>query len=100
MRKQLTCAAAGISAALAVPAGAADWTAGAPTTNDPFFGAFGMGNGGYDVQHYALDLDYERIAAMLRRLDYRGYVALEFEGKEDPLTGVPKSLAMLRMAFG
>ncbi len=48
---------------------------------------------------YALDLDYERIAALLRKHKYRGYVALEFEGKEDPLTAVPKSLALLRKAF-
>jgi sugar phosphate isomerase/epimerase len=48
---------------------------------------------------YTLDLDYPRIAALLRRHDYRGYVSLEFEGQEDPQTAVPKSLALLRKAF-
>jgi sugar phosphate isomerase/epimerase len=48
---------------------------------------------------YTLDLDYDRIAALLRRHNYRGYLSLEFEGKEDPRTGVPKSLALLRKAF-
>jgi sugar phosphate isomerase/epimerase len=48
---------------------------------------------------YSLDLDYERIAAMLRRHKYAGYVSLEFEGKEDPRTAIPKSLALLRKAF-
>ena len=48
---------------------------------------------------YALDLDYPRIAEMLRRHDYRGYVSLEFEGHEDWRTALPKSLAMLRQAF-
>ncbi len=48
---------------------------------------------------YTLDLDYDRIAAMVRKHGYRGYVSLEFEGKEDPRTGIPKSLAMLRKAF-
>lgn len=48
---------------------------------------------------YTLDLDYPRIAALLRRHGYRGYVSLEFEGKEDYRTAVPKSLAMLRAAF-
>jgi sugar phosphate isomerase/epimerase len=48
---------------------------------------------------YTLDLDYDRIAAMLRRHNYRGYVALEFEGKEDAHTAVPKSLDLLRKAF-
>ena len=32
--------------------------------------------------------------------NYRGYLSLEFEGMEDPRTAVPKSLAMLRKAFG
>lgn len=49
---------------------------------------------------YELDLDYERIAALLRKHGYQGYISLEFEGKEDPRTGVPKSLALLRKAFG
>jgi L-ribulose-5-phosphate 3-epimerase len=49
---------------------------------------------------YTLDLDYGRIAAMLRKYHYRGYISLEFEGKEDSMTGVPKSLAMLRREFG
>jgi sugar phosphate isomerase/epimerase len=48
---------------------------------------------------YALDLDYDRIAAMLHKHHYRGWISLEFEGKEDPRTGVPKSLALLRKAF-
>lgn len=49
---------------------------------------------------YTLDLDYPRIARMLRKHHYRGYISLEFEGNEDPQTGIPKSLAMLREAFG
>ncbi len=49
---------------------------------------------------YALDLDYSRIAAMLRKHKYKGYISLEYEGKEDPRSGVPKSLAVLRKAFG
>jgi len=48
---------------------------------------------------YTLDLDNRRIAQLLRRHNYRGYISLEFEGKEDPLTGVPKSLAELQKAF-
>jgi sugar phosphate isomerase/epimerase len=48
---------------------------------------------------YTLDLDYDRIAAMLRKHNYRGYISLEFEGKDDPRTAVPRSLALLRKAF-
>ena len=48
---------------------------------------------------YSLDIDYERIAAILANVGYRGYISLEFEGKEDPKTGVPKSLALLRKSF-
>jgi L-ribulose-5-phosphate 3-epimerase len=49
---------------------------------------------------YTLDLDYPRIASLLRKHNYRGYVALEFEGKEDWQTAIPKSLEVLRKAFG
>ncbi|RYD76272.1 MAG: sugar phosphate isomerase/epimerase, partial [Verrucomicrobiaceae bacterium] len=48
---------------------------------------------------YTLDLDYKRIAAILKKAGYRGYVSLEMEGKENPDTAVPKSIAMLRQAF-
>jgi len=48
---------------------------------------------------YAVELDYARIAAMLRKAGYRGYVSLEYEGREDPKAAVPKSLAVLRKAF-
>jgi L-ribulose-5-phosphate 3-epimerase len=48
---------------------------------------------------YTLDLDYPRIAALLRKHDYRGYVALEFEGKDPWQTALPKSLDLLRKAF-
>ncbi len=48
---------------------------------------------------YTLDLDYPRIARIMRAANYRGYVSLEFEGNEDPRRGVPKSLALLRKAF-
>jgi sugar phosphate isomerase/epimerase len=48
---------------------------------------------------YALDLDYDRIAGLLHGVGFRGYVSLEYEGKEDAATAVPKSLAMLRRAF-
>ena len=49
---------------------------------------------------YSLDLDYPRIAAIMNKVKYRGYVALEFEGKEDPRTAVRKSYDVLRGAFG
>ena len=49
---------------------------------------------------YALDLDYPRIAQMLKKHNYHGYISLEFEGQEDWKTAIPKSLALLRSAFG
>ena len=48
---------------------------------------------------YALDLDYNRIVGILRKAGYRGYISLEFEGNENPKTGVPRSLQALRRAF-
>ena len=49
---------------------------------------------------YTLDLDYKRIAGILRKAGFTGYVSLEMEGKEDPESAVPKSIEMLRKAFG
>jgi L-ribulose-5-phosphate 3-epimerase len=49
---------------------------------------------------YTLELDYSKYADILRDHNYRGYISLEFEGQEDPETAVPKSLEMLRKAFG
>ena len=43
--------------------------------------------------------DYLRIAKILKKVNYSGYISLEFEGKEDPQTGVPKSLDLLRGDF-
>ena len=40
------------------------------------------------------------MAAILADVNYRGYVSLEFEGKDAASTGVPKSLKMLKKAFG
>jgi sugar phosphate isomerase/epimerase len=48
---------------------------------------------------YTLDLDYKRIAGILEKASFRGYISLEMEGKEPPETAVPKSLAALRAAF-
>ena len=48
---------------------------------------------------YTLDLDYGQIASILRKVDYRGYISLEFEGQQDPKLAVPASLNLLRKAF-
>jgi L-ribulose-5-phosphate 3-epimerase len=48
---------------------------------------------------YTLDLDYDRIASIMKEANFDGWVSLEFEGKEDPLTAIPKSLELLRKAF-
>jgi L-ribulose-5-phosphate 3-epimerase len=49
---------------------------------------------------YTLELNYSKVARMLQNVGYSGYVSLEFEGKEPADTGVPKSLRVLRKAFG
>jgi L-ribulose-5-phosphate 3-epimerase len=48
---------------------------------------------------YTLEIDYDRIADLLARHRYRGWISLEFEGRADPAVAVPESLAMLRRAF-
>jgi sugar phosphate isomerase/epimerase len=49
---------------------------------------------------YTLDLDYPRIASILRHAGFAGWVSLEMEGREDAATAVPKSYGVLRQAFG
>ena len=49
---------------------------------------------------YTLDIDYQQVARIMRENGFRGYVSLEFEGKEDFETAIPKSLAILRKAYG
>ena len=48
---------------------------------------------------YTLDIDYESIGRVMRDNNYKGYISLEFEGNEDPMTAVPKSLEVLRKSF-
>ena len=48
---------------------------------------------------YTLELDYDRIAEIMRKANYRGWISLEFEGKEDPVSGCDKSIKLLRKAF-
>lgn len=48
---------------------------------------------------YSLDLDYDKIAAIFGKYNYRGYISLEFEGGESPEIAIPKSLALLKEAF-
>lgn len=48
---------------------------------------------------YELDLDYSRIAAILRDSGYQGWISLEFEGNDDAEQAVPRSLELLREHF-
>lgn len=48
---------------------------------------------------YTLEIDYNRVASILHKANYKGFISLEFEGKDDWQTGVPKSLSLLRKAF-
>ena len=48
---------------------------------------------------YSLDLDYSRIAQLVRESGYKGWISLEFEGNEDAKTAVPASLGLLRKYF-
>jgi len=46
------------------------------------------------------DADLPRLIEILRTANYRGYVALEYEGSEDPRVAVPRHLAALRPLMG
>lgn len=49
---------------------------------------------------YTLEIDYPRVAELLRAANYQGYISLEFEGQADHQQAIPESLALLRKAFG
>ena len=48
---------------------------------------------------YTLDIDYSRVAEIFRKVNYMGYVSIEFEGNADPMEAIPKSLEIVRDAF-
>jgi sugar phosphate isomerase/epimerase len=43
--------------------------------------------------------DYAKINRLLRDANYQGYVALEYEAKEDPFTAIPGALKSLKAAL-
>jgi L-ribulose-5-phosphate 3-epimerase len=49
---------------------------------------------------YTLDLDYARIAELLAKAGYRGFISLEFEGNAPVEDGLQRSLDLLRTHFG
>ncbi|MEM2049955.1 MAG: sugar phosphate isomerase/epimerase family protein [Thermoproteota archaeon] len=44
---------------------------------------------------YELDIDYSRVFKILREAGYRGYLSIEFEGKDDATSGVYRTRKML-----
>jgi len=48
---------------------------------------------------YELDLDYAKIFEILEEARYRGYLSIEFEGKEDPIVGVDRTRQLLVRNF-
>jgi sugar phosphate isomerase/epimerase len=46
------------------------------------------------------DADLARVVQVLRDAKYSGYVVLEYEGAEDPLTAIPKHIKTLRSLIG
>jgi sugar phosphate isomerase/epimerase len=43
--------------------------------------------------------DYRKIAKLLREANYQGYVALEYEAKEDPFQAIPRALKSIKIAL-
>jgi sugar phosphate isomerase/epimerase len=48
----------------------------------------------------AQEADLQRLTDIYRKANFRGYVALEYEAKEDAKTAVPRALAALKKLFG
>ena len=43
--------------------------------------------------------DYHKIAKLLREVNYQGYIALEYEAKEDPYKAIPGALLQIKAAL-
>ncbi len=48
------------------------------------------------VDHQSQPADWPRVLKILGKAGYRGYLALEYEANEDPVTIVPKLIAKMR----
>lgn len=48
---------------------------------------------------YTLDIDYDKVAEIFKKVNFQGYVSIEFEGNDDPQKAIPKSLDLIRNAF-
>jgi sugar phosphate isomerase/epimerase len=46
------------------------------------------------------EADLRRLTDILRAANFRGYIALEYEGSEEPRTAIPRHLATLRQLMG
>ena len=46
------------------------------------------------------DADIARILSILRTANYSGWVALEYEAEEPPLTAIPKWLEAIKQLIG
>ena len=42
------------------------------------------------------DADYGKIVGIMRKANYRGFITLEYEAAEDPMTAIPKHLEAIR----
>jgi sugar phosphate isomerase/epimerase len=55
--------------------------------------------GGWTIQDPTPDIDYARVAEMLKGMGYTGYVSIEFEGQAHPNEGIPDGVLIVRTAF-
>jgi hypothetical protein len=46
------------------------------------------------------EADLSKVLGILRKAHFRGYVALEYEAREDPKTAVPRYVAALKKLVG
>jgi sugar phosphate isomerase/epimerase len=51
------------------------------------------------VDHQSQPADWNRVLGILGKSGYRGYLALEYESTDDPLTMVPKLISKMRSAI-
>ncbi|MBI3665020.1 MAG: sugar phosphate isomerase/epimerase [Acidobacteria bacterium] len=49
----------------------------------------------FDANGEAVEIDFPRVLAMLKKTSYKGPISIEYEGKGDPVEGVKKTKALI-----
>lgn len=53
----------------------------------------------YSGRSGAVEVDYGKVSQIMQKAGYKGYISIEYEGTEDPITAVPRFVGYLKRSF-